>query len=106
MLTNVRLQPVAPAPVNPMRPRPQPMLTNVRLQPVAPAPVNPMRPRPQPMLTNVRFQPVAPAPQPIVKNHDLVTPVSQLQPTIANPDPIPLATQPIVKNLHRLGNRE
>ncbi|MDJ0518607.1 MAG: hypothetical protein QNJ74_20900, partial [Trichodesmium sp. MO_231.B1] len=27
--------------VNPMRPRPQPMLTNVRLQPVAPAPVNP-----------------------------------------------------------------
>ncbi|MGD1717698.1 hypothetical protein, partial [Dapis sp. BLCC M172] len=41
-----------PAPVNPIRPRPQPMLTNVPPQPVAPAPVNPIRPRPQPMLTN------------------------------------------------------
>ncbi|MGD1805843.1 hypothetical protein ACP6PL_10455, partial [Dapis sp. BLCC M126] len=62
VLTNVLMQPVAPAPVNSIIPRPQPVLTNVLMQPVAPAPVNSIIPRPQPVLTNVLMQPVAPAP--------------------------------------------
>ncbi|MGD1805842.1 hypothetical protein ACP6PL_10450, partial [Dapis sp. BLCC M126] len=70
----------------------QPVLTNVLMQPVAPAPVNSVIPRPQPIIKNPH--PVPPALQPIVKNSYFVRPKTKLQPKIATPHhPMPSTTK-------------